>query len=97
MSLEVRSIEAPPPDAAQHEAMRYARKLTGTPASLIEADMGAVRGVGYDDGQILEVSQVCAYFAYDNRTVVGLGCSTTSDILGLSPGNSADPEDWGHA
>ena len=77
--------------------MRYARKLTENPASLIEADIEALRGVGYDDGQILEINQVCAYFAYANRTVLGLGCSTTGDILGLSPGNSADPEDWGHA
>jgi uncharacterized peroxidase-related enzyme len=96
-AIEVRTIEAAPMDAAQHEAMRYARKLTENPASLIEADIEALRGVGYDDGQILEINQVCAYFAYANRTVLGLGCSTTGDILGLSPGNSADPEDWGHA
>ena len=37
-----------------------------------------------------------AYFAYANRTVLGLGCSTEGDVLGLSPGASDDPEDWGH-
>ena len=51
---------------------------------------------GYDDGEILEINQVAAYFAYANRTVLGLGCSTEGDILGLSPGASEDPDDWSH-
>ena len=31
-----------------------------------------------------------------NRTVLGLGCSTEGDELGLSPGQSDDPDDWSH-
>jgi len=45
----------------------------------------------------LEINQVCAYFSYANRTVLGLGCSTKGDVLGLSPGNSENPDDWNHA
>ena len=48
-------------------------------------------------GEILEINQVCAYFAYANRTVLGLGVSTDGDIIGLSPNNSEDPEDWSHS
>ena len=33
---------------------------------------------------------------YANRTVLGLGCSTAGDILGLSPNNSDNPDDWSH-
>ena len=77
-------------------AMEYARKLTEAPASLGEEDVNALRRAGYDDGEILEINQVCAYFAYANRTVLGLGCSTKGDILGLSPNNSENPDDWGH-
>jgi hypothetical protein len=40
---------------------------------------------------------VCAYFSYANRTVLGLGCSTKGDVLGLSPNNNDDPNDWGHS
>lgn len=76
--------------------MTYARKLTLTPAKMAETDAQALRKAGWDDGEILEFNQVTAYFAYANRTVSGLGCSTEGDILGLSPGNSADPEDWNH-
>ena len=55
-----------------------------------------MREAGFDDGQILEVNQVVAYFAYANRTVLGLGVDTKGDILGLSPSNSGNPDDWSH-
>ena len=51
-----------------------------------------MRAAGMDDGQILEINQVVAYFAYANRTVLGLGVTTQGDVLGQSPGNSEDVE-----
>ena len=95
-AIEVRDIDAAPLDAAQKQAMRYARALSEAPAGMRRADVAALREAGFDDGQVLEINQVCAYFAYANRTVLGLGCSTAGDVLGLSPGNSDDPSDWGH-
>ncbi len=56
-----------------------------------------MRAAGYDDGQILEINRITAYFAYANRTVLGLGCSTDGDILGLSPNRSDDPDNWFHS
>ncbi|WP_319546858.1 peroxidase-related enzyme [Ruegeria conchae] len=85
-----------PLDAAQVAAMYYARLLTEVPADLTEADVERLRSAGWDDGEILEINQVCSYFSYANRTVLGLGCSTDGDILGLSPNNSENPDDWGH-
>ncbi len=76
--------------------MNYARKLTEQPADMDEADLRPLRDAGLSDGEILEINQVVAYFAYANRTVLGLGCSTKGDVLGLSPGNGDDPQDWGH-
>ncbi|WP_299886987.1 carboxymuconolactone decarboxylase family protein [uncultured Ruegeria sp.] len=83
-------------DARQVAAMEYARQLTQAPADLVEGDVVKLRDAGWDDGEILEINQVCAYFSYANRTVLGLGCSTDGDVLGLSPNNSDNPEDWGH-
>lgn len=85
-----------PLEAREKAAMIYARKLTEAPATMAEADVEALRAANWEDGEILEINQVCAYFAYANRTVLGLGCSTKGDVLGLSPGNSEDPDDWGH-
>lgn len=96
-AIEARDVPAMPLDAAQQAAMRYAEKLTKTPMRVDEADVAALRRAGWDDGEILEINQVTAYFAYANRTVLGLGCSTDGDIIGLSPGNNDDPDDWNHA
>ncbi len=52
-----------------------------------------MRVAGLNDGEILELNQVAAYFAYANRTVTGLGVSTEGEKLGLSPGNN---EHWEH-
>ncbi len=83
-------------DAREQAALAYAAKLTRDPAAIGRTDVEALRAAGFDDGQILEINQVVAYFAYANRTVLGLGVTTDGDILGLSPGNSANPDDWSH-
>ncbi|WP_298843270.1 carboxymuconolactone decarboxylase family protein [uncultured Roseobacter sp.] len=95
-AIRLGAVGAMPLSAAEQAAMRYARKLNETPGDMRRADVLALRASGWDDGQILEINQVVAYFAYANRTVLGLGCSTEGDIIGLSPGNSEDPDDWGH-
>ena len=77
--------------------LQYARKLTTDAAAMTEADVGALREAGFDDGEILEINQVSAYFAYANRTVLGLGIHTDGDIIGLSPNDSDDPENWNHS
>ncbi len=80
----------------EQAALAYAMKLSGDPSSVTPAHIDAMRQAGFDDGQILEINQVTAYFAYANRTVLGLGVTAEGDVLGLSPGNSEDPDDWGH-
>jgi uncharacterized peroxidase-related enzyme len=96
-AIEARDMDAAPLDAAQKLAMAYAQKLTLDPQNMVEADVISLRDAGWDDGQILEINQVSAYFNYANRTVVGLGCSTAGDIIGLSPNDSDDPDNWNHA
>lgn len=95
-AIEARDIDAAPLEPHEKEAMRYARVLTMRPDGVTRGDVDRLRQVGYGDGEILEINQVVAYFAYANRTVLGLGCSTDGDVLGLSPGNSEDPDDWQH-
>ena len=77
-------------------ALRYAAILTRTPGEVGEEMIEEMRQAGFDDGEILEINQVISYFAYANRTVLGLGVTTDGDTLGLSPNNSEDPDDWGH-
>ncbi|MDG1859534.1 MAG: peroxidase-related enzyme [Emcibacteraceae bacterium] len=76
--------------------LKYARFLTQTPSELTEHIIIKMRKLGITDGEILEVNQVTAYFCYANRTVLGLGVNTDDDIIGLSPGNSENEDDWNH-
>ncbi len=76
--------------------LNYASKLTLTANQVTKADIETLRQAGLDDGQILEINQVTSYFCYANRTVLGLGINTKNDIIGLSPGDSTDPDNWSH-
>lgn len=89
-------VKSAPLTDAQKMALEYAATLTTTPSKMEEGNIEALREAGFDDGEILEINQVAAYFNYANRTVLGLGCSTDGDVIGLSPNNSDDPNDWGH-
>jgi uncharacterized peroxidase-related enzyme len=96
-AIDTNNIENAPLENRQKTAMEYARKLTNNPGSIREENIEKLRADGFTDGEILEINQVCAYFSYANRTVLGLGCSTKGDVLGLSPNNDDDPNDWGHS
>ena len=76
--------------------LQYAAKLTIAADTVQAADIQILREAGFDDGEILELNQVTAYFAYANRTVLGLGINTEGDIIGLSPGDNSDPDNWSH-
>ena len=76
--------------------LRYAAALTLGPGEVSEALVQAMRSAGVDDGEILEVNQVVSYFAYANRTVLGLGVTTAGDELGMSPPDTDSAGDWQH-
>ena len=76
--------------------MQYAQQLTEQPTKATETWVTDLRKTGLDDGEILEANQVIAYFAYANRMVVGLGIDTEGDIIGLSPGDMDDENNWSH-
>ncbi len=94
------ALQANDPAAAftgrELDGLIYARRLSTDAASCSEDDIEGLRGAGFTDGEILEINQVSAYFAYANRTVLGLGIDTAGDVIGLSPGDSSDPDNWSH-
>lgn len=100
-SSEIRTaLEAEDPGQAfsgrELAALRYAAALTRTPTDISPEDLDALREASLDDGEILEVNQVAAYFNYANRTVLGLGINKDGDIIGLSPSDGEDMENWSH-
>lgn len=77
-------------------SLLYAKTLTLNASEVKESDVISMRSTGLSDGEILEINQVVSYFNYANRTVLGLGVSTKGDIIGLSPNNSDDEQNWNH-
>ncbi len=76
--------------------LAYARKLTQIPGQVELVDIDGLRNAGFDDGEILEINQVTAYFCYANRTVSGLGVNTEGEVLGQSPETGGDDTGWSH-
>ena len=83
-------------DAKLYKGVIYSKQLTLHPNSISEQNINDLRAASFTDGEILEINQVTSYFNYVNRTVLGLGVNTNGDVLGLSPNNSDDPDNWSH-
>ena len=64
------------------EILIYAKKLTLTPADIIEKDIISLREKGVSDEEILEANQIICYFNYVNRSINGLGVTTHGDKVG---------------
>ncbi len=70
--------------------LRYVRALTLNVQGIDKALVDVLRAEGCDDGQILEVNQVCSYFNYANRLLNGLGVSTEGDVIGYYSDDAAE-------
>jgi uncharacterized peroxidase-related enzyme len=64
------------------KGLEYAKKLTKALSSIRENDVIDLRETGYTDAEILEINQVV---------------SPAGDILGLSPNDNNDPDNWNHS
>lgn len=62
--------------------LRYTQALTLNVQDIDKSLIDDMRANGCDDGQILEVNQVCGYFNYANRLLNGLGVTTEGDVIG---------------
>jgi len=76
--------------------LNYAKELTLNPSAITESTIKRLKSSRYTDGEILEINQVTAYFNYANRTVLGLGVNLDGDVLGLSPNDSTNQNNWKH-
>ena len=70
-------------NGAELSMLKYAEKLTLSPADMVQEDVQALKDNGLDDGQILEVNQIVGYFNYVNRLLNGLGVTTSGDTVGF--------------
>lgn len=73
--VEAVAAGAPHDDLTDREAalLAYAAKLTVSPASVVAADIEALRTVGLEDLAVHDACAIIAYFAFVNRIADGLG------------------------
>ena len=58
----------------------YAVKLTLAPGEIVQEDVATLRDKGFTDRDILDITEVIAYYAYANRIADGLGLATENWI-----------------
>ncbi|MGH9025293.1 MAG: peroxidase-related enzyme [Acidimicrobiia bacterium] len=68
-----REVELSLPDEAM---LRFAEKLTFTPASVTEEDLADLRGHGFTDENVFDIVLLAAYRNFMNRVNDGLGVTT---------------------
>ena len=83
-------------DSKMIAGCHYAKMITFHHSDITSITIQNLREAGFDDGEILEVNQLVSYFNYVNRMVVGLGVNTEGDIIGLSPNDNTDEDNWVH-
>jgi uncharacterized peroxidase-related enzyme len=64
--------------------LRYAGKLTSTPAKVTQQDVDTVLAAGWDEVAVYHTILVCALFNFMNRMVDGLGIRAGSDYFETS-------------
>ncbi|HLW91350.1 MAG TPA: peroxidase-related enzyme [Roseiarcus sp.] len=74
-------IETAPVDARMKPILRYARKLTLSPARVTEADSAAIYDAGWDDEALYSTVLVTALFNFYNRLVDGVGLALPKDYV----------------
>lgn len=77
-------------DIRQRAALAYAEQLALVPSEVSESEINLLRKSGWNDGEILEINQITAYFCYANRTVLGLGVTTEGEKLGEHPSKARE-------
>ncbi len=80
-----RDPETAPLDNRRREMLRFAARLTRSPAAMGATDAARLRDVGFSDADILAIAEVTAYYAYANRIAQGLGVELEADRTGGAP------------
>lgn len=69
-----------PIDPKRQAMLTFSVKLTATPGEMKPDDAQALRDAGFSDRDILDITEVVAYYAYANRIADGLGIEVESWI-----------------
>ncbi|WEK14720.1 MAG: carboxymuconolactone decarboxylase family protein [Candidatus Microbacterium phytovorans] len=70
---------------ADRAVMRHARKVSTAASAMTDADSQALRDVGFDDRQIVDITLAAAARNYFSRALQALAVPVETELVGLSP------------
>lgn len=76
-------------NSRQRAMLDFAWKLTLTPHDIAEADREGLRGTGFSDADIFDISDTAAFFNYTNRMAHGLDMVPNAEYHGRDRGDAA--------
>lgn len=76
-------------NSRQRAMLDFAWKLTLTPHDIAEADREGLRGTGFSDADIFDISDTTAFFNYTNRMAHGLDMVPNAEYHGRDRGDAA--------
>jgi len=68
----------------QRAMLDYAWKLTKTPFEIGDSDRAVLRQIGFNDGDIFDITDVVAFFNYTNRMAHGLDMIPNADYHAMN-------------
>jgi uncharacterized peroxidase-related enzyme len=75
----IRDLDASVLDEKEKQLLRFVRKVTLAPSSIIAADTQQLNAVGWDDASIYYAISACALFNFYNRWISATGVNPVSD------------------
>jgi uncharacterized peroxidase-related enzyme len=76
----VSDLDSSPVDQQLKPVLRYVRKLTESPAKMVQADADAIFDAGWDEQCFHYAVMICAMFNMMNRIMDGYGVSNTAEL-----------------
>lgn len=76
----------------QRTMLDFAYKLTTAPATLTDADRGALRTAGFSDEEIFDIADTIGFFNMSNRVAIALDMMPNPEYHARSRAGSAKPK-----
>lgn len=73
-------LDSAPVEESLKPLLRYARKLTETPARMVQADVDAIFEAGWDEDVFHYTVMICGLFNFYNRLIEGYGVKNTAEF-----------------
>jgi uncharacterized peroxidase-related enzyme len=80
LGSSLKDLEGSPVNAKLKPVLQYVKKLTETPARMVQADVDAIFEAGWDENCFHFTVMICGLFNFYNRLIDGYGVKNTANF-----------------